>query len=75
MSANPPTTATLAAFRTFEAGVNQYPRLSHLLSQFPDQQPGMLLGPFLVRDFTRPEQAIATSLPWTQVIIIGGRSQ
>ena len=71
MSANPQSTATLAAFRTlkgqFEAGVSEYPRLSHLLSQSPDQQPGMSLGPFPVRDCTRPEQAIATRLPSTQV--------
>ena len=71
MPANPQTAATLAALgmlkRQFEAGATRYHRLNHLLSQAPENPAQKLLGPFPVRECTRPEQAIATSLPSTEV--------
>jgi hypothetical protein len=71
MRANLRTTTTLTTLdmlkRQFEAGASQYHRLNHLLSEAPNTQDTTLLGPFPVRDCTRPEQAIATSMPCADV--------
>src|SRR5690348_1245656 len=53
--------------RQFEAGASQYHRLSHLLVEAPSDRRELLLGPFPVEGCRRPEQAIATSYPPSEV--------
>ena len=65
------TSAAITAFTTnktqFATGAGQYHRLCHLLSEGPDDQRNQLIGPFPLYEFNRPEQALGTSFPSTEI--------
>src|SRR5689334_18081351 len=73
MSSEHEKTTTLAHLTTlkrqFEAAASQYHRLCHLLLEAPADQPGNFLDPFPpVEGCRRPEEAIATSFPSTDIV-------